>query len=117
MGFDDNEDPVAAYQARLAELQHRYTFGEAAMRLALEQAERAMYEDEIPVGAILLDDRRVLAAAHNLPITLCDPTAHAEVLALRDAAARLRQYRLVGTALYVTVEPCVMCVGAILNAR
>ena len=59
----------------------------------------------------------MIAAAHNLPIGLSDPTAHAEVLAIRDAAAHLRQYRLADTALYVTVEPCVMCVGAILNAR
>jgi tRNA(adenine34) deaminase len=117
MGFDDHEDPVAVYEDRFAELQQRYTFGEAAMRLALEQAERAGYENEVPVGAILVDGRRLVAAAHNLPISLCDPTAHAEILAIRDAAARMRQYRLTGTTLYVTIEPCVMCIGAILNAR
>jgi tRNA(adenine34) deaminase len=116
MGFD-HEDPITVYEDRFAELQQRYTFGEAAMRLALEQAQRAAYENEVPVGAILLDERRIVAAAHNLPISLCDPTAHAEILAIRDAAARLGHYRLTGTALYVTIEPCVMCVGAILNAR
>jgi tRNA(adenine34) deaminase len=117
MGFGDREDPVAAYEERFMELQQRYTFGEAAMRLALEQANRAAYENEVPVGAIMMYGRQVVAAAHNLPISLCDPTAHAEILAIRDAAARLGRYRLTDTSLYVTIEPCVMCVGAILNAR
>src|SRR5437588_11152758 len=117
MAFGDHEDPVAAYEERFAELQQRYTFGEAAMRLALEQANRAAYENEVPVGAIMMYGRQVVAAAHNLPISLCDPTARAEILAIRDAAARLGRYRLADTSLYVTIEPCVMCVGAIVNAR
>jgi tRNA(adenine34) deaminase len=117
MGYEGHDELLTEYEIRLAQLQQRYTFGEAAMRLALEEAERAGRDGEVPVGAILMAGRRLIAAAHNLPITLCDPTAHAEILAIRDAAAHLRQYRLPDTSLYVTVEPCVMCVGAILNAR
>jgi tRNA(adenine34) deaminase len=117
MGFGDQDERLAAFQQRLEELQQRYTFGEAAMRLALEQAALAAQDDEVPVGAVVIGARRVLAAAHNLPIGLRDPTAHAEILAIRDAAAHLREYRLVDAAIYVTLEPCVMCVGAIVNAR
>jgi tRNA(adenine34) deaminase len=114
MGYD--EEP-ALFQQRLEELQQRYSFGEAAMRLALEQAELAARDGEVPVGAVVTAGRRVLAAAHNLPVALRDPTAHAEILAIRDAAASLGEYRLVDTSIYVTLEPCVMCIGAIVNAR
>ncbi len=117
MGYDDHDEHLVAYEHRLTQLQQRYTFGEAAMRLALEQAERAARDGEVPVGAIVTSGRRVIAAAHNLPVSLRDPTAHAEILAIRDAAAYLRGYRLIDTSIYVTIEPCVMCVGAILNAR
>jgi tRNA(adenine34) deaminase len=117
MAFDDRYEDLAVFQQRLEELQQRYTFGEAAMRLALEQAELAARDGEVPVGAVVIVDRRVIAAAHNLPITLRDPTAHAEMLAIRDAAAYLGEYRLLDTAIYVTLEPCVMCIGAIVNAR
>ena len=116
MGYDDAEY-LAIFQQRLEQLQQRYTFGEAAMRLALEQAELALAEGEVPVGAVVMAGRRVLAAAHNLPVNLRDPTAHAEILAIRDAAAQLGEYRLLDTSLFVTLEPCVMCIGAILNAR
>ena len=115
MGYEDEH--LAVFQQRLEELQQRYTFGEAAMRLALEQAELASGEREIPVGAVVMAGRRVIAAAHNLPVSLRDPTAHAEILAIRDAAAHLGEYRLVDTSIFVTLEPCVMCIGAILNAR
>jgi tRNA(adenine34) deaminase len=115
MGYEDEH--LAVFQQRLEELQQRYTFGEAAMRLALEQAELASGEGEIPVGAVVMAGRRVIAAAHNLPVSLRDPTAHAEILAIRDAAAHLGEYRLVDTSIFVTLEPCVMCIGAILNAR
>ena len=115
MSYQDEH--LAVFQQRLEQLQQRYTFGEAAMRLALEQAELASGEGEIPVGAVVMAGRRVIAAAHNLPVSLRDPTAHAEILAIRDAAAYLGEYRLVDTSIFVTLEPCVMCIGAILNAR
>src|SRR6516164_3816367 len=116
MSYDENEH-LAVFQLRLEELQQRYTFGEAAMRLALEQAELGMREGEVPVGAVMMAGRRVIAVAHNLPASLRDPTAHAEILAIRDAAAQLGDYRLVDTSIFVTIEPCVMCIGALLNAR
>ena len=87
------------------------------MALALEQAHTAVTAGEVPIGAVVVKDGVVIAAAHNAPIGLCDPTAHAEVLALRRAAQALGNYRLDGCAIYVTAEPCAMCAGAILNAR
>jgi len=87
------------------------------MRIALEQAHQALKEGEVPIGAVLISEGEVLAQAHNMPISLNDPTAHAEILVLREAALRKNNYRLPNTVLYVTVEPCVMCVGAILQAR
>jgi tRNA(adenine34) deaminase len=87
------------------------------MRRALDQARAAAAAGEVPVGAVLVRDGQVLAEAHNQPIARSDPTAHAEVVALRSAAAHAANYRLPGTALYVTVEPCLMCVGALVNAR
>ena len=87
------------------------------MRLALREAERARREREVPVGAIVVRDGRVIARAHNRPIHLKDPTAHAEVLALRRAARKVGNYRLSGCTLYVTIEPCAMCAGAMVQAR
>jgi tRNA(adenine34) deaminase len=87
------------------------------MREALREARRGYREDEVPVGAIVVRDGNVIARAHNRPLHLNDPAAHAEVLALRRAARKLGNYRLVGCTLYVTIEPCVMCVGAIVQAR
>jgi tRNA(Arg) A34 adenosine deaminase TadA len=88
------------------------------MGLALEQARKAYSCSEVPVGAVLVDDEgQVLGSAHNASITLCDPTAHGEILALRQASAVMQNYRLPGTTLYVTLEPCVMCLGAMLHAR
>jgi tRNA(adenine34) deaminase len=87
------------------------------MRIALEQAHQALREGEVPIGAVLVSEGEVLAQAHNMPISLNDPTAHAEILVLREAALRKNNYRLPNTVLYVTVEPCVMCVGAIMQAR
>ncbi|HEY0297396.1 MAG TPA: tRNA adenosine(34) deaminase TadA [Bordetella sp.] len=88
------------------------------MALALEQARLAGAAGEVPVGAIVADaDGFVLGAGYNRTITDSDPTAHAEIVALRDAAARLGNYRLPGLSLYVTLEPCVMCMGAMLHAR
>lgn len=87
------------------------------MRVALVEARRAEEEGEVPIGAVLVRDEVALAAAHNAPIALRDPTAHAEILVLRAAARRQRAYRLPGTTLYATVEPCAMCLGAALHAR
>jgi len=87
------------------------------MGIALSEALLARAAGEVPVGAALVKDGVLLARAHNSPITLCDPTAHAEIIALRTAAAALGNYRLTGATLYVTVEPCPMCAGAIVQAR
>lgn len=90
---------------------------EKFMRLALRQARRAETEGEVPVGAVVVYDGQVIARAHNRPVTLHDPTAHAEILTLRRAAKKLGNYRLSGCSLYVTIEPCAMCAGAIVHAR
>jgi len=87
------------------------------MRLALEEAKQAAAEDEVPVGAIVVAAGRVIASAHNQREQLADPTAHAEMIALTQAAAALGSWRLEGCTLYVTLEPCPMCAGAILQAR
>jgi tRNA(adenine34) deaminase len=88
------------------------------MYMALEEARRAGRIDEVPVGAVLVSaSGDILAAAHNRTIAEQDPTAHAEILALRAAAGKLRNYRLLNTTLYVTVEPCGMCAGALVHAR
>lgn len=87
------------------------------MRLALEQARLAEAAGEVPVGAVVVIDGRVVAAAHNQPIASSDPTAHAEIVALREAGRAIGNYRLMGASLYVTVEPCMMCVGAMIHAR
>jgi tRNA(adenine34) deaminase len=87
------------------------------MRQALAEAARARDAGEVPVGAIVVFDGRVIGAGFNHPITASDPTAHAEIVALRAASQALGNYRLTGTTLYVTVEPCLMCVGAMIHAR
>ncbi|MCL4558327.1 MAG: tRNA adenosine(34) deaminase TadA [Deltaproteobacteria bacterium] len=87
------------------------------MNIALEQAAIAGEQGEVPVGAVVVMDDTVIAAAHNSVVSMDDPSAHAEVLALRRAGARLRNYRLTGTRLYVTIEPCIMCAGAMIHAR
>jgi len=87
------------------------------MKIALEEAEAGYRRGEVPVGAVLVREGVVLARAHNCPIATNDPSAHAEMLALRRAAEIIGNYRLAGTELYVTIEPCVMCAGAIIHAR
>ena len=87
------------------------------MRLAYQEAEQAMAEQEVPVGAVIVHDGRVIAAAHNQREQLHDPTAHAEMIAITQAAEELQSWRLDGCTLYVTLEPCPMCAGAILQAR
>ena len=102
-GYGYGEDPLSAEE----------TF----MRAALEEARRGLLAGEVPVGAVVVHDGEIVARAHNAPIALNDPTAHAEILALREAGRKRGNYRLMGAALYVTVEPCPMCCGAALQAR
>lgn len=87
------------------------------MRMALKQAQQSASEGEVPVGAVLVKDGECLAQSSNRPIAHSDPTAHAEILALREAGRLLGNYRLPNTTLYVTLEPCCMCFGAMLHAR
>jgi tRNA(adenine34) deaminase len=87
------------------------------MRLALKEASLAFEKGEIPVGAVLVKEGNLLAAAHNLKESLKDPSAHAEILVLRSGAEKSDSWRLAGTTLYVTKEPCIMCAGAIVNSR
>ena len=90
---------------------------EGYMSQALDLARQAGEAGEVPVGALLVQDDTVVARAWNQPITVNDPTAHAEMLVLREAASKLENYRLPGTTLYVTLEPCPMCAGAMVHAR
>ena len=87
------------------------------MQRALELAQRAEQEGEVPVGAVLVKDNEIIGEGWNRPISGHDPTAHAEIQTLRDAGQHLGNYRLVDTTLYVTLEPCIMCIGAIMHAR
>lgn len=90
---------------------------ESWMRKALDIARRGEQQGEVPVGAVVVRGGELIAEAYNAPISLNDPTAHAEVRALREAARRLGNYRLSGSTLYVTIEPCAMCAGAMVHAR
>jgi tRNA(adenine34) deaminase len=87
------------------------------MRLALDQARIAAASGEVPVGAIIVKDGEVIGVGHNRNLLDNDPTAHAEIVALRQAAARMRNHRLVGCEMFVTIEPCAMCSGALVHAR
>lgn len=87
------------------------------MKEALKEADEAYRRGEVPVGAVLVREGNILARAHNCPIAKNDPSAHAEMLVLRQAAEIIGNYRLAGTELYVTLEPCIMCAGAIVHAR
>ena len=87
------------------------------MRLALDEARNALHIGEVPVGAVLAHDQEVVAVGFNQPIHAVDPTAHAELVAIRKAARELGNYRMPGLTLYVTLEPCMMCIGAIVHAR
>jgi len=90
---------------------------EAFMRAALAEAARAAALDEVPIGAVIVHEGAIIGAGFNQPISSHDPTAHAEIVALRAAAAAIGNYRLTGATMYVTVEPCLMCVGAMIHAR
>ena len=87
------------------------------MQIAIQEAIKAEMAGEVPVGAILIKDGLIIAKAHNQPISTNDPTAHAEIQLLRAAGGELKNYRLTGTSLYVTLEPCAMCLGAMMHAR
>ncbi len=88
------------------------------MKWAIAEAREAERKNEVPVGAVLVSDaHEVLALSHNMIIARSDPTGHAEILAIREAARKIQNYRLLNTTLYVTVEPCIMCMGAIIHAR
>ena len=87
------------------------------MQHALRLAEQAAEQDEVPVGAVVVLNEEAIGEGWNQPISSCDPTAHAEIIALRDAAQRIGNYRLTGATLYVTLEPCLMCAGAMIHAR
>jgi len=106
-------ESMAGEEKDRIDLDHHYFMG-----LALAEAQRAFSRGEVPVGAVLVAQSGVvLARGHNRPVSSCDPTAHAEIVVLRRAAALLRNYRLPGTILYVTLEPCAMCLGAAMHAR
>ena len=87
------------------------------MTAALEEAQKAGEEGEVPVGAVLVSEGKIIGRGWNRPIALSDPTAHAEILSLREGATKVGNYRLTNSTLYVTIEPCIMCAGAILQAR
>ncbi len=87
------------------------------MRAALEEAQKAFDKGEVPIGAVLVKDQEVIARAHNLKEERRDPTAHAEILVIQEASRILKSWRLAGTTLYVTIEPCPMCSGALIQAR
>jgi tRNA(adenine34) deaminase len=87
------------------------------MHMAIEQARSAALRGEVPIGALVVLDDKIIGAAGNRTISDCDPTAHAEIVAIREAAREIRNYRLTGAAVYVTVEPCAMCAGALVQAR
>ena len=87
------------------------------MREAIDEARLAQAKNEVPVGAIVVKDNHIIGRGHNLPITTHDPSAHAEIIAMRDAAKNIGNYRLTDATLYVTIEPCAMCASALVHAR
>lgn len=87
------------------------------MSRAIQLARKAEQQGEVPIGAVMVQHNEIVGAGHNQPIATNDPSAHAEIVALRNAGQTLNNYRLIDTTLYVTLEPCIMCMGAILNAR
>ena len=96
---------------------HFFPRDEYFMRLALREAERALQHDDVPIGAVVVHDGEVIGSGHNEREVRADPTAHAELIALREAARALRSWRVLDAVMYVTLEPCAMCAGAIVLAR
>jgi tRNA(adenine34) deaminase len=103
--------------ARTSEIIESLTGDEFFMGFALAEAKQARDRNEVPVGAVVVVDNEIVGRGHNRPIAACDPTAHAEVVALREAARAVGNYRLTDATLYVTIEPCAMCAGAVVLAR
>ncbi|MDI6755712.1 MAG: tRNA adenosine(34) deaminase TadA [Thermodesulfobacteriota bacterium] len=99
------------------DLRPAYSEDELFMAMALEEAKKAGEEGEVPIGAVLVAGGQIIGRSHNSPIAFSDPTAHAEILALREGAVKVGNYRLPDSTLYVTIEPCAMCAGALLQAR
>ena len=117
--MNDDWDPLIAHPASLVSFEDpRHPFHSAHMAMALDEAAAAAAEDEVPVGAVIVSLKRgVIARAHNQREQLRDPTAHAEMIAITQAAQALQSWRLDGCVLYVTLEPCPMCAGAVVQAR
>lgn len=87
------------------------------MSFALAEAQQAVSVGEVPIGAVIVHNNKIVGCGYNQPIRQCDPTAHAEIIALREAARQMANYRLTDATMYVTIEPCAMCAGALVNAR
>ena len=111
------KEPASAAQDAAQDVAQDLAQDLAWMRAALGEARRAETLGEVPIGAVLVRAGEIIGSGCNRPISACDPTAHAEIEALRDAARRVGNYRLPGATMYVTVEPCLMCAGALLHAR
>jgi len=101
----------------MTELETQQQADEHYMRRALELAKQAEVLGEVPVGAVIVKDDKIIGEGFNQPISSCDPTAHAEIVALRDASTSIQNYRLIDCTLYVTIEPCTMCAGSMIHAR
>ena len=110
----ENFSVLSVFRSRKPSMTH---LDEDYMRLALREAETAFSEDEVPVGAVLIINNRVIASSHNRKESTNDPTDHAEMIVIREAAADINNWRLSDSTIYVTKEPCVMCAGAMVNAR
>lgn len=115
--MNKRQQAKAGETASADSLQDLNSLDQFFMGFALAEARRAKDAGEVPIGAVVVIDKQIVGSGHNQPIALNDPTAHAEILAMRRAAERIANYRLTEATLYVTIEPCAMCAGAMVNAR